>query len=188
MPEPAPNAANGARPDTRVPKRQVVLYPDPVLRRKAQPVKTVDSSIRELVEDMFLLMDLEEGAGLAAPQVGESLRIFVTGTHERGVPRKAYINPVFVELGGEFESMDEGCLSLPEIRGSVRRPTQVTIRALDIDGREFTETSSDFSARVWQHEFDHLEGVLIIDKMSPLDRLRMRRAVKDLKAAADGDA
>ena len=61
-------------------------------------------------------------------------------------------------------------------------------RLIDIDGREFTETSSDFSARVWQHEFDHLEGVLIIDKMSPLDRLRVRRAVKDLKAAADGDA
>jgi peptide deformylase len=67
----------------------------------------------------------------------------------------------------------------------VRRPTQVTIRALDIDGKEFTETSSDFSARVWQHEFDHLEGILIIDKMSPIDRLRVRRALKDLKLSVD---
>jgi peptide deformylase len=81
--------------------------------------------------------------------------------------------------------MEEGCLSLPDIRGSVRRPTTVTIRALDADGTEFTETSSDFAARVWQHEHDHLEGVLIIDKMSPIDRLRVRRALRDLKAAAD---
>ena len=90
-------------PDDRVPKRQVVLYPDPVLRRKAQPVKSVDAAVRELVEDMFLVMELEDGAGLAAPQVGESVRIFVTGAHERGVPRKAYINPVLVEVGGDFE-------------------------------------------------------------------------------------
>jgi peptide deformylase len=84
--------------------------------------------------------------------------------------------------------MDEGCLSLPEIRGSVRRPTVVTIRALDLDGNEFTETASDFRARVWQHEFDHLEGVLIIDKMSPLDRLRVRRALRDMKLAAEDGA
>ena len=175
-------------PDNRVPERQVVLYPDPVLRRKARPVEAVDDAVRALVEDMFLVMEREDGAGLAAPQVGESLRIFVTGADGRGVPRKAYINPVLVEVGGDFESVDEGCLSLPEIRGSVRRPTTVTIRALDVDGTEFTETSSEFAARVWQHEFDHLEGVLIIDKMSPLDRLRVRRALKDLKAAAEEDA
>ena len=180
---PAQNAAPtpGAR-------RSVVLYPDPVLRRKAAPVGRVDGAVRALVDDMFRLMDEEEGAGLAAPQVGESLRIFVTGTSERGVPRKAYVNPELVELTGEFESMDEGCLSLPDIRGSVRRPTVVTIRALDLDGNEFSETASDFRARVWQHEFDHLDGVLIIDKMSPLDRLRVRRALRDMKLAAEDGA
>ena len=166
--------------------RRVVHYPDPVLRRKAVPVAAVDDRVRALVADMFRVMDEEEGAGLAAPQVGESLRIFVTGSHERGVERRAYVNPVLVEVGGEFESMEEGCLSLPDIRGSVRRPTQVTIRALDERGREFTETASDFRARVWQHEFDHLEGILIVDKMSPIDRLRVRRALRDLKDAADG--
>ena len=180
MPEPLPNGPQ--------PTRRVVLYPDPVLRRKAQEVRKVDAAVRELVEDMFLVMEQEDGAGLAAPQVGESLRIFVTGAHGRGVPRKAYINPVLVEVGGDFESMDEGCLSLPEIRGSVRRPTTVTIHALDLDGCEFTETSSEFPARVWQHEFDHLEGVLIVDKMNPIDRLRVRRALKDLKAAAEEGA
>jgi peptide deformylase len=174
-------------PNDRFPQRPVVLFPDPLLRRKAQPVRAVDAAIRALVEDMYLIMDAEEGAGLAAPQIGESLRIFVTGTIDRGVARKAYINPVLVDISGDLESMDEGCLSLPNVRGSVRRPTQVTIRALDIDGNEFTETSSDFAARVWQHEFDHLEGVLIIDKMSPIDRLRVRRALKDLKLSVDRD-
>ncbi len=176
-----PKEGSPARPAG---SRQVVHFPDPVLRRKALPVRSVDESVRSLVDEMFRLMDEEDGAGLAAPQVGESLRIFVTGTTERGVPRRAYINPV-IELSGDFESMEEGCLSLPDIRGSVRRPVTATIRAIDLDGNEFTETSSEFQARVWQHEFDHLEGVLIIDKMSPLDRLRVRRALKDLKAAAD---
>ena len=176
---PDPVRASGGIP------RSIVHYPDPVLRRKAAPVARVDASVRALVEEMFRVMDEEDGAGLAAPQVGESVRVFVTGSSERGVERRAYVNPILVEVGGEFESMEEGCLSLPDIRGSVRRPTLVTIRALDLDGKEFTETSSDFRARVWQHEFDHLEGVLIIDKMSPLDRLRVRRALRDLKAAAE---
>ena len=168
-------------------RRQVVLYPDPVLRRKAAPVARVDGSIRALVDEMFRLMDEEEGAGLAAPQVGESLRIFVTGTSDRGVPRKAYINPELLELTGDFESMDEGCLSLPEIRGTILRPAAARIRALDLDGKEFELESDGFPARVWQHEFDHLEGVLITDKMNPIDRLRVRRALKDLKLSAGED-
>jgi peptide deformylase len=167
------------------PKRRVVLYPDPVLRRKASPVARVDERIRELVEDMFAVMDAEEGAGLAAPQVGESLRIFVTGAPDRGVPYEAFINPVLSFPDSDPDSYEEGCLSLPNVRGSIRRPTAVTITALDLEGREFTRTSDDFAARVWQHENDHLDGVLIIDKMSPLDRLRVRRALKDLKEAAE---
>ncbi len=165
------------------PKLPVVLYPDPVLRQKAKPVKAVDASIRQLVEDMFETMRAEEGAGLAAPQVGVALRVFVTGAPDRGVPFKAYINPEIVDMQGDLEVAEEGCLSLPEIRGGVRRPVQCTIRALDVDGKEFTETSAEFAARVWQHEYDHLDGILIVDKMSPIDRLRVRRALKDLKAA-----
>lgn len=165
------------------PKRPVILYPDPVLRQKAKPVGNVDSSIRDLVADMYETMKFEEGAGLAAPQVGVPLRVFVTGAPDRGVELKAYINPVLEDLQGDLEAADEGCLSLPEIRGMVRRPVQCTIRAMDVDGKEFTETSTGFAARVWQHEYDHLDGVLIVDKMSPIDRLRVRRALKDLKAA-----
>lgn len=165
------------------PKRPVVLYPDPVLRQKAKPVAAVDAAVRELVADMFATMKAEDGAGLAAPQVGVPLRIFVTGAPDRGVPLKVYINPQIVDVQGDLEGADEGCLSLPEIRGTVRRPVQCTIRAMDLEGNEFTETSSEFAARVWQHEYDHLDGILIVDKMSPLDRLRVRRALKDLKAA-----
>ncbi|MFM8641210.1 MAG: peptide deformylase, partial [Phycisphaerales bacterium] len=149
MAEGSPSAEGG---------RPVVLFPDPMLRRKAQPVRSVDAAVRELVADMFRTMDLEDGAGLAAPQVGESVRVFVTGTSERDVPRRAFINPVIVDVGGELEWMEEGCLSLPGIRGSVRRPVTVTIRAFDLEGREFEETRSDFAARVWQHELDHLDG------------------------------
>lgn len=175
-------------PNAQVPRRRVVSYPDPVLRRRALPVTEVNRAVRELVEEMFALMELEDGVGLAAPQVGESLRIFVTGDRDGEVSRRAYVNPVLEDLTGDFESVEEGCLSLPGIRGQVRRPTQATIRALDLEGREFTETSSGFAARVWQHEFDHLEGVMIIDKMSPIDRLRVRRALKDLKHAAEDHA
>lgn len=169
-------------PDSE-PKRPVVLYPDPVLRQKAARVQQVDAAIRELIQDMYQTMKHEEGAGLAAPQVGVPVRLFVVGAPDRGVPFKAYINPELVDLQGDLEPAEEGCLSLPEVRGTVRRPVQCTIRATDESGNEFTETSAGFAARVWQHEFDHLDGILIIDKMSPIDRLKVRRALKDLKAA-----
>lgn len=138
MPDPVPNAPQ--------PRRRVLAYPDPVLRLRARPVAAVDASVRELVEDMFAVMDAADGIGLAAPQVGESLRIFVTGDREGEVSRRAYVNPVLVDVGGDLEAEEEGCLSLPEIRGHVRRPTAVTIRALGLDGREFTERSEGFAA------------------------------------------
>jgi peptide deformylase len=171
-----------------VPKpRDIVLYPDPVLRQRAKPVASVDAAIRELVEDMFRLMREEEGAGIAAPQVGESLRIFVTEEREEeGQPARVYINPVLSGFDGQLAEYDEGCLSLPGIRGNIRRPPRAVIEALDAEGRPFRLESADFMARVWQHEFDHLEGTLIIDRMTTLDRLRVRRLVKDLEAQARG--
>jgi peptide deformylase len=170
-------------------RRQIVLHPDPVLRRKAASVARVDASVRSLVAEMFEVMAEEEGIGLAAPQVGESVRIFVTGEREGERPAdrveaRVFINPVLTSLEGELQPHDEGCLSLPGIRGMIRRPPKVTIEAMDLEGRPFTLTSDGFCARVWQHEFDHLEGVMIIDRMSTLDRIRVRRALKDLEADA----
>ena len=163
-------------------RRAIVHYPDPVLRQRARPVARVDEGVRELVQEMFAIMAEEEGIGLAAPQVGESLRIFVTGPHaEGGHEPRAYINPVLSGFQGELEVHDEGCLSLPGIRGDIRRQPHAVIEALDLEGKPFRLESSDFIARVWQHEFDHLEGILIIDRMTALDRLRVRRAVKELE-------
>ena len=164
-------------------KRQIVHYPDPVLRKRARPVDRIDESIRELVQEMFEIMDEEDGIGLAAPQVGESLRLFVTGPHaESGHPHRVFINPVLSGFQGELESHDEGCLSLPGIRGEIRRQPHAVIEALDLEGNAVKLESGEFIARVWQHEFDHLEGVLIIDRMTALDRMRVRRAVKELES------
>lgn len=168
-------------------RRDIVLYPHPVLRQRAKPVASVDAAIRGLVEDMFSLMREEEGAGIAAPQVGEALRIFVTEEREEeGHPARVYINPVLSGFDGQLEEYDEGCLSLPGIRGNIRRPPKAVIEAIDLEGKPFRLESDQFMARVWQHEFDHLEGTLILDRMTALDRLRVRRLVKDLEADARG--
>jgi peptide deformylase len=152
---------------------------------KAKAIPKVTSSIRDLINEMFELMREEEGAGLAAPQVGESLRLFITEARpDEEIPERVFINPVLSKLDGDLIPYDEGCLSLPEIRGLIRRPTYVAIDALDLQGNAFHLESDAFPARVWQHEFDHLEGLLIIDRMTPIDRLRNRKAVKLLEREA----
>ncbi len=152
---------------------------------KAKAIPKVTSSIRDLINEMFELMREEEGAGLAAPQVGESLRLFITEARpDEEIPERVFINPVLSKLDGDLIPYDEGCLSLPEIRGLIRRPTSVAIDALDLQGNAFHLESDAFPARVWQHEFDHLEGLLIIDRMTPIDRLRNRKAVKLLEREA----
>jgi peptide deformylase len=171
--------------------RSIVIWPAPVLLAKAQPVARIDAAVRDLVADMVRVMRIEEGAGLAAPQVGESLRIFVVEARdaEDGRPPEplgVYINPAIVSMEGPVEPYEEGCLSLPNIRADIRRPPVVTIRATDLEGREFTRTDDAMLARIWQHEFDHLEGVLILDRMTPMDRLATRKKVKDLRDAYEG--
>lgn len=134
---------------------------------------------------MFRLMREAAGAGLAAPQVGELLRLFITEERpDDGIPERVFINPILSKLDGDLIPYDEGCLSLPDIRGMIRRPTFVAIDAMDLEGNNFHLESDAFPARVWQHEFDHLEGMLIIDRMTPIDRLRNRKAVKNLEREA----
>lgn len=162
--------------------RGIVFHPDPILRQKAKPVAKVDAFVRELVDDMHRLAREYDGIGLAAPQAGESLRIFVTCALY-GEPQRVFINPR-LELRGEITAEDEGCLSLPDIRAEIMRPPSASITALDLDGNEFTLERGDIWARVWQHEFDHLEGTMIIDRMRPLDRLANRRAIRDLERSA----
>lgn len=170
----------------------LLLYPDPLLRRKASPIPEVTDEVRAVASRMIEIMREHEGIGLAGPQVGVPWRIFVTAVPaledaEPGDPPEAlpeptvFINPVLSSPEGRPESSTEGCLSLPEIRGEVLRPPIVTITALDAQGREFTLRAGGLLARCWQHEADHLDGVLIIDRMSHMSRLKNRAAVRDLE-------
>ncbi len=162
--------------------RGLVLHPDPVLRMKARRVERIDPFIVGLVADLFRLAKEHDGIGIAAPQVGESVRIFVMLGRD-GEPERAFINPT-LQLSGPGSLCEEGCLSLPDIRGEIMRPPVAKITALDLKGNEFTLESDDFPARVWQHETDHLDGILIIDRMRPIDRLSNRRAIRELERAA----
>lgn len=171
---------------------QVRTFPDPVLRAKASPVEPSDL-VRAVAERMIALMREHDGIGLAAPQVGLSWRLFVThvppgdGRDPAATPPTAeaaptvYLNPVLSQPEGPVEPFDEGCLSLPRIHGQVLRPSQITITATDLEGRTFTRTGAGLLARCWQHENDHLDGVLILDKMLQLHRLRNRSKVRDLE-------
>jgi peptide deformylase len=146
-----------------------------------------------VADRMIVLMRQAEGIGLAAPQVGLSWRMFVAhvppeeGRSAEADPPSAnmqpavYINPVIIHPEGAPVGYSEGCLSLPEIRGEVLRPPVVSITATDLEGRTFTQRASGLLARCWQHEFDHLEGVLIIDRMTQISRLKNRSAVRDLE-------
>ena len=162
-------------------------YPHPVLGRRADPVGKVDDEIRELAAAMIEKMYEADGVGLAAPQVGISRRLFVVDVRRSEEPEPmVFIDPE-LRLEGDLEPFEEGCLSIPEVRVTVRRPSIATIVATDLDGERFELTDDDFAARVWQHEFDHLEGVLITDRMSPRDRLAHRRTLKEMRAAFEAE-
>ncbi len=161
---------------------KVVNYPEAVLRQRAEPVESVDEQVRLVAKRMIELMHEHRGVGLAAPQVGLSLRMFVCCPTGEPEDEQVFINPMISEPTKEMAWLEEGCLSLPEIRGEINRPVGVTIEALDEFGEKFVMQSDDFPARVWQHEFDHLEGILIIDKMKMVDRMANRRMIKELEA------
>jgi peptide deformylase len=155
---------------------KVRRYGDAVLRRRARPVDAVTPEIRRLVADMTDTMYDEVGIGLAAPQVGHSLRLMVVGDEEgRGV--QALVNPVITESGGSVTA-EEGCLSLPGIFADVTRAQWVKLEAQDLDGMPVSLTARGLRARVFQHEIDHLDGVLFIDRLDPVTRDRVKRRIK----------
>jgi peptide deformylase len=160
---------------------RIVHYPEPVLRIRAKPVPAIDENVRTVVRRMIEIMHDAKGLGLAAPQVGLTWRLFVTAAHEGSDTDRVFINPRISVINREMIAHEEGCLSLPGIHVEIRRPAGIEITATDLHGEEFTLRSEAFLARVWQHEFDHIEGVLIIDRMSPIDRLATRKALKELR-------
>lgn len=161
----------------------IVHYPDPALRRKARPIEAIDDTVRSVARRMIELMHEVRGVGLAAPQVGLSWRMFVVNATGDQGDDQVFINPVLRDPTRASEPHDEGCLSLPGITCEITRPMGITIDALDEHGRPISFTADGLPARAWQHEVDHLEGVLIIDRMTPADRMANRRAIRELEQA-----
>ncbi len=161
-------------------KEKLVLYPDPILRRRAKLVREIDDEVRRRAEEMMEIMYAAAGVGLAAPQAGWGARVVVLNTTGDPEDEGVFINPRIVDSQGEIVD-EEGCLSLPGIRAKVIRSARVQVEAYTLDGEEVRLDAEGLAARAWQHEIDHLNGVLIIDHMTPAARLMCRRQLKDLE-------
>lgn len=160
-------------------------YPDEVLKRKAEAVEAVDDKVRSLMDNMAETMYAAPGVGLAAPQVGVSKRIIVVdiSSSEEKAPLLQLANPEIVEADGEAQ-IEEGCLSLPGFLSPVKRFSDVTVKALDRDGNPVTIEAGGLMAIVLQHEIDHLDGTLILDRASMLKREFYRKKIKKNLAKA----
>lgn len=156
---------------------EIRVLGDRVLREKAVPVEAVTDRTRRLVRDMFDTMYDAEGIGLAAPQVGVSERVLIVDVPGENDARHvhALVNPVIVESGGETDKASEGCLSLPGLEETVTRPVRVTVEGLTPDGEPARVEAEGLLARALQHEVDHLDGILFIDRLSPLKRSMLMR-------------
>lgn len=159
----------------------IVIYPDPRLRKVCAPISEFDERTAALAERMLDLMGSGNGVGLAGPQVGVCRRIFVANPTGEPEDAQICINPELLDLTGSVEG-EEGCLSLPDIRVNVRRARVCGIRAQDVRGQWFELRSEGLVARIWQHETDHLDGRLIIDRMDATDRIANRKKIAQLEA------
>jgi peptide deformylase len=156
-------------------------YPDPFLRKNAAHVAEIDENIRALVKDMFTMMEEAGGIGLAAPQVGVSKRVITISLNEKKFNRLVLVNPVVEYSSDENEVMEEGCLSIPGINADVRRPVRVVVKGITRSGRMVEITAEHMLARVLQHEIDHLNGVLFIDRVSSQERSRIQEDLQTLQ-------
>ena len=160
----------------------IVLYPDPRLRKVCDPVTEFDGVLEALVKRMRDLMHEGRGVGLAGPQVGVNKRLFVMNITGEEKDDLVFINPEIHDMHGVREA-EEGCLSLPDVHVQIRRATECTIKAQDLDGEPFELRGEDLLCRVWQHETDHLSGTLILDRMGPSDKIATKKKLKELEAA-----
>ncbi|HMQ05817.1 MAG TPA: peptide deformylase [Saprospiraceae bacterium] len=166
----------------------IYAYGQPVLKKQAQPVDRDYPELKELINDMWETMYHAQGVGLAAPQIGLSIRLFIVDTtqlmeeenQEEGI-KKVFINAEKVEETGEVWTYEEGCLSIPKIRGDVDRHDTITLRYCDENFNKKTETFKDIHARVIQHEYDHLEGKLFVEKLKPLKKQLIKRRLDAIK-------
>lgn len=163
----------------------IVAYGDPVLKRVAQDIEKGSIDVQQLAADMFETMYESSGVGLAAPQIGKSIRLFVVD----GEPldeeklkdfKKVFINPVILEESGEKWGFEEGCLSIPGIRAEIMRKEKLKIRYFDTDWNEHVEEYDGLAARIIQHEYDHLQGILFTDYLSAMKRRLLKSKLTDI--------
>jgi len=150
------------------------VFGDPVLRQRAAEVKDIDAKVVRLAEEMIETMHDAPGVGLAAPQVGIERRIFV---YDVGEGARTVINPEIIESSGEWE-YEEGCLSVPELHWPIIRPRQVHLVGLDLEGDELSIEADELLARVFQHELDHLNGILLLERLEPDQRKQAMRVLR----------
>jgi len=163
-----------------LPALHVIHYPDPRLSEVATAVREFGPDLKALADRMLELMFLARGVGLAGPQVGLTLRLFVSSPSFDPADGRVYVNPRIIFADGKQEC-DEGCLSLPGVSCKIKRYAAVTVEAQDADGRRFEESGAELHARIYQHEIDHLDGVLLINRMGTVARMANRKVIKELE-------
>jgi peptide deformylase len=172
----------------------IVYFPHPALRWKSKPIVEINAELRETVREMFNLMYEARGVGLAANQVGLPLRLFIVNASaepEENEEELVFINPEITHRKGSIEG-EEGCLSLPELYGQVRRAEEIVVEAFDLHGREFSMTLTELAGRVVQHETDHLDGVMFTDRLSESAQREVEGRLDDFESQfrqqqADGE-
>jgi peptide deformylase len=153
---------------------------DPVLRTRASDVTDIDGKVAALCEGMFATLHEADGLGLAAPQVGVQKRLWVYQMRDEGSTPKVLINPVITESRGEW-LYEEGCLSVPGLHWEIVRPKEIHLTGYDLDGNEVSLEADEIEARLFQHELDHLDGVLLLERLDPDMRKEAKRAVRELQ-------
>ena len=169
----------------------VIAYGDPVLKKKADEIDENYPNLKELIENMFETMYASNGVGIAAPQIGRSIRLFVIDASavaegEDGDPscedfKRVFINPIIFEESGTEWSCEEGCLSIPRIREEVKRKPNLKIEYYDENWELYEEELEGFAARVVQHEYDHIEGILFTDRINPLRKQLLKGKLRDIQ-------
>jgi peptide deformylase len=166
----------------------IYAYGHPVLKKKCENISTEYPGLESLIANMWNTMYHAHGVGLAAPQIGLAIRLFVVDTiqimeddkKDQGI-KKVFINAQILDESGNAWSYEEGCLSIPNVRGDVERNPKITIQYLDENFQEHTEEYDEFNARVIQHEYDHIEGILFVEKLNPLKRRLVGRKLDNIR-------
>jgi peptide deformylase len=159
---------------------KIIVWPDPRLKKVSAPVQQFGDELAQLAQRMFELMRQARGVGLAAPQVGLNIRMFVMNHSGEPQDDRVYVNPVLSDPAGEEED-DEGCLSLPGITASILRSEAIRMQAQDVTGQSFEQTEIGYIPRIWQHETDHLNGVLLTDRMGETARIACRKTLREIE-------